>query len=101
MDLIRRASPRQAIILTYWDWVRWNKDHGLRRRESQTPNEYAADLERRWPEISEQLDKFTEQFILARYSRQTVDHTQADEAQTRLTALKKMVLKQELNAQVE
>jgi hypothetical protein len=101
MDLIRRASPRQAVILTYWDWVRWNKEHGLRRRDSQTPNEYAAVLEKRWPEISRQLDKFTNQFIIARYTRHSIDRKQANEAQERLTALKNFIRHNDINTQSE
>ncbi len=91
MDLIQRLPPRQAVILTYWDWVRWNKEHGLPRKGSQTPIEYAIALEKRWPGISNQLDLFTGQFILARYSRQPVGREQASEAQDLLTFLKDFI----------
>lgn len=100
-DLIHRLPPRQAVILTYWDWVRWNKDHGLRRKESQTPNEYASTLEKRWPGIAGHLDEFTSQFILARYSRQPVKREQVNEVQKLLNVLKDYVHSENLETHSE
>ncbi len=68
--LIRHLPPRQALILTYLDWVNWNAKHGLQRKKSQTPYEYADAIHQRWPEIEADLTPFTNDFIAARYTRQ-------------------------------
>ncbi len=100
-DLIRRLPPRQAVILTYWDWVRWNKENGLARQESQTPIEYAAALEEKWPAIRDPLEVFTNQFIQARYTRMSIDSELAAQAHELLKALKTQVSNERLTSQRE
>jgi hypothetical protein len=96
-DLVKGISPRQAVILTYLDWVRWNKEHGLSRRGSQTPAEYAATIRGRWPEIKTPLDAFTQSFIRARYTRQAIEKSQVEEAQSLLADLKAFIRQAETN----
>jgi hypothetical protein len=95
-DLVKGISPRQAVILTYLDWIKWNKEHGLSRRESQTPGEYAAAIRARWPGIDAPLGAFTLRFIQARYTRQPVEKSQVEEAQTLLAELKSFIRQAEI-----
>ena len=67
-DLIRHLPPRQALILTYLDWVHWNEKNGLQRQKSQTPYEYANAIHQRWPELETYLTPFTDDFVAARYT---------------------------------
>jgi hypothetical protein len=99
-DLIRHLPPRQAVILTYLDWVHWNEKYGLKRGKSQTPFEYAEAINRRWPDLHDDLTPFTEDFIAARYTSQTIDRDRLDEAQSLLAAMKTYILEQQ-SPQVE
>ncbi len=87
-DIARRLPPRQAVILTYLDWIHWNRDHGFDRRKSQTPLEYEQAFSQYLPEADETAQDFTSTFIKARYSRQTIDEANAQQAQILLSSLK-------------
>ena len=58
--------------------VRRGGDQGVARKPSQTPAEFAVQLEKAVPEASEDIDSITQAFIEARYSRQEVDSGKAD-----------------------
>jgi hypothetical protein len=58
--------------------IRRGAEQGLTRTPSQTPSEYAVQLERSLPSAAEYIDSITEVFIQARYSRREVDARQAD-----------------------
>jgi hypothetical protein len=94
-DLIKHLPPRQALILTYLDWVRWNKTHGIPRQGSQTPLEYAGTLSQKWPGLEPYLTPFTADFIAARYTRQAITPAQLEEAQTLLAQMKSLILAQQ------
>ncbi len=93
--LIRHLPPRQALILTYLDWVNWNAKHGLQRKKSQTPYEYADAIHQRWPEIEADLTPFTNDFIAARYTRQEIDKEQLEAARSLLSKMKAAILEQQ------
>ncbi len=93
--LIRHLPPRQALILTYLDWVNWNAKHGLQRKKSQTPYEYADAIHQRWPEIEADLTPFTNDFIAARYTRQEINKEQLEATQTLLSKMKAAILEQQ------
>jgi MFS family permease len=88
-DLARRMPPRTAVIMTYLDWIYWNREHGFPRRKSQTPLEYALAYRQILPESSEMINTFTNTFIKARYTNQNIDRAQAQDAQNLLASLKK------------
>ena len=94
-DLTKHLPPRQALILTYLDWVRWNKTHGLPRQSSQTPLEYAGTLRQKWPDLEPYLTPFTADFIAARYSHQDIKSAQLEEAQSLLERMKDLILAQQ------
>lgn len=87
-DIARRLPPRQAVILTYIDWIHWNREHGFDRRKSQTPLEYGHAYTQYLPEADEITHDFTNTFIKARYAKDTIDKSTAQHAQDLLTALK-------------
>lgn len=100
MAITQRLQPRQAIILIYIDWIRWNTKQGLVRKIAQTPLEYAQVYHQKLPDghnLHEPVMKLTDLFIQARYSRQPLIKAQVQEAQqltqylkTRFTEQKKM-----------
>lgn len=69
---LRRLDPRQQVTFFYLALVRRGAESGLSRRESQTPYEYAATLERALPDADQDIDSLTDAFIEARYSRRPV-----------------------------
>lgn len=94
-DIIRHLPPRQALILTYLDWIRWNEKYGLQRQQSQTPYEYAAAIHQRWPELEPYLTPFTDDFIAARYTHQMIDKDRLAEAEDMLAKMKAAILEQQ------
>ena len=89
---IKQMPPRLAIIKTYTDWIQWNQRHGFRRKDSQTPLEYAKAYVQSNPDIAEQaelISKFTNIFIQARYAHGPVEKDQAQRAQYLSKQLKK------------
>jgi hypothetical protein len=68
----RRLSPRQQVQFYYLAMLRRGSEHGHARRPAQTPYEYARTLESQIPEIGQDVDGLTEEFVEARYSRHTI-----------------------------
>jgi Domain of unknown function (DUF4129) len=68
----RRLSPRQKVIFYYLALVRRAKEAGMPRQEDQTPYEYARSLTSNLAEEKDDVDKLTESFIEARYSRHEI-----------------------------
>jgi hypothetical protein len=68
----RKLSPRQQVQFYYLAMLRRGGEHGHARQPPQTPYEYARKLEREVPEIDQDVDGITEEFIEARYSRHDI-----------------------------
>jgi hypothetical protein len=75
---LRSLDSRQQIYFFYLAMIRRGGEQGLTRKPSQTPSEYAVQLEKAVPSASEDIDSITEAFVEARYSRQEVDSRKAD-----------------------
>jgi Domain of unknown function (DUF4129) len=75
---LRSLNPRQQIYFFYLAMIRRGAEQGLTRKPSQTPAEYAVQLENALPSASEDIDSMTEAFIQARYSREEVDSSKAE-----------------------
>jgi len=88
-DIARRVPPRQAVILVYIDWLHWSRSHGLKRKESQTPLEFAYASNHQFPENSEASDALTEIFITARYSGAEIEKTDVHQARELFEKIKK------------
>lgn len=70
VDLARRLSPRQGIIIAYVELTFWLGKHDYQRKSSQTPAEYAVNLVKQVPDLQHDISKITTLFTRARYSRQ-------------------------------
>jgi hypothetical protein len=75
---LRSLDPRQQIYFFYLAMIRRGAEQGLRRKPSQTPSEYAVQLEKDLPSAGEDIDSITKAFIEARYSRQEIDSGKAE-----------------------
>jgi len=89
-DIAQKLPPRQAVILTYVDWIKWSHSHGIKRRRSQTPIEFAKIYRKCFPEARGEIDSLTNIFMRARYTRQTINKTQAQAAHESLSSLKEI-----------
>ena len=74
----RALDPRRQIYFFYLAMIRRSAEQGLLRKPSETPSEYAVQLEKALPTASEDIDSITEAFVQARYSRQEVDSGKAN-----------------------
>ncbi len=79
---LRSLDPRQRIYFFYLAMVRRGDEHGLKRKPSQTPSEYAATLEKDLPLAGEDIDSITKAFVEARYSRHEINSQDADTVKT-------------------
>jgi hypothetical protein len=68
----RRLSPRQQVQFYYLAMLRRSSEKGHPRQPTQTPYEYARTLESKIPDIDQDVDGLTAEFIEARYSRHDI-----------------------------
>jgi hypothetical protein len=69
---LRNLSPRQKVFFYSHALLRRGEETGLPRGGSQTPKEYAINLERSLPTVEDEIDSITEAFDEARYSRHSI-----------------------------
>ncbi|MDF1519008.1 MAG: DUF4129 domain-containing protein [Brevefilum sp.] len=84
----RKLPPRQALIMTYLEWILWNQQFGRERRKSETPLEYAQTYNQFFEGSTNLVNTFTNIFIDARYSKHPINEAQVQEAKRLLTKLK-------------
>lgn len=65
---VNALPPREQVRYFYLSTVRRAADEGVPRAKSETPSEYARDLQAQWPEAGEEIEALTEAFVEARYS---------------------------------
>lgn len=65
---VNALPPREQIRYFYLSTVRRAADEGVPREKSETPSEYARDLQAQWPEAEEEIEALTGAFLEARYS---------------------------------
>jgi hypothetical protein len=75
---VRSLDARRRIYFFYLAMIRRGSEQGLTRQPSQTPSEYALELEKAVPAAREDIDSMTEAFIEARYSHHEVNVVKAD-----------------------
>lgn len=68
----RKLSPRQQVQFYYLAMLRRSGEKGHPRQPTQTPYEYARTLESQLPDIDQDVDGITAEFIEARYSRHDI-----------------------------
>jgi hypothetical protein len=71
---------------------------GQPRGTAQTPYEYQAELDRRFPELEPDLEGLTEAFVGARYSRRSVEKEEAAAAKTLWQRIKAVLLRRRSQA---
>ncbi len=69
---INSLSPREQVRYFYLSTVKRASRRGVKRRQSKTPLEYARELKKSWPEAEDDVDRLTNAFIKARYSRRAI-----------------------------
>lgn len=69
---VRSLDPRRRVYFFYLAMIRRGGEQGLKREPSQTPSEYASQLEKALPSSTEDINSLTDAFIQARYSRREV-----------------------------
>ena len=69
----RSLDPRRQIYFFYLAMIRRGSEQGVVGKPSQSPSEYAVELERALPSAEEDIDSITDAFMEARYSRRDVD----------------------------
>jgi len=84
----RKMPPRQALIMTYLEWIQWNQQFGRERKKSETPLEYAQTYNQFYGESTTLVNTFTNVFIDARYSKHPINDAQVKEAKRLLAKLK-------------
>ena len=77
-----RLPPRELVRYFYLSTARRASRAGQPRRPEQTPNEYRATLDDRFPELEPDLEGLTEAFVRARYSRHPVEEQEAEQAKS-------------------
>lgn len=90
---IRSLSPRQQVVFYFLALVRKAEQRGIRRRQADTPYEYAQGLEESMPELQTSLQPFTETFVEARYSLHPVTSEQAGQVHQWWQKLRKVILR--------
>jgi hypothetical protein len=90
---LRNLSPRQQVLFYFQALLRKAEQRGIRRRQADTPYEYAQGLEKSMPELQTSLQPFTETFVEARYSLHPVTSEQASQAHQWWQKLRKVILR--------
>ncbi len=70
----RRLDNRQQVFLTFFTMIQRSGQKGIKRRESQTPYEFARKLKTVIPETEKEIAGVTEAFVTARYSKMDLDN---------------------------
>jgi hypothetical protein len=75
---LRKLSPRELVRYFYISVERRAARSGQPRRPGQTPHEYRASLQDRYPELEPDLGELTDAFVTARYSPRDVEEEDAE-----------------------
>ena len=75
---LRGLSPRELIRFFYVSVARRAGQAGTRRLPGQTPYEFRAELDRKFPDLEPDLEGLTDAFVAARYSPEPVEQEDAE-----------------------
>jgi len=79
---LRLLDPRRQIYFYYLAMIRRGSEHGVGRKPSQTPAEYAATLEGTLPAVHEEIGSLTNGFMEARYSAHPITSKDSNRVKT-------------------
>lgn len=68
-----RFNNRQRILFTFFRMLRSSSHKGIERGKSKTPYEFAQQLENNIPDAKEEIKVITNEFVKARYSKESID----------------------------
>ncbi len=88
----RLSAPDDArgrIIFRYKELVGFAGEHGIPRRESQTPYQYREAFTTQAPAVSPQVAEVTDVFVEARYSPHDLQPQAADQFEARIETIEK------------
>ncbi|RPI83106.1 MAG: DUF4129 domain-containing protein [Chloroflexi bacterium] len=88
---LRKLTPRQRVMFFYLALVRRSSESGIPRKPWQTPYEYSRDLNLELGGTQDELDKMTDAFVEARYSRHEITTERASFVKTLWDRLKKAI----------
>ncbi|MCI0575362.1 MAG: DUF4129 domain-containing protein [Chloroflexi bacterium] len=77
---LKALSPREQVRYFYLAAVRRAGQQGVARKLSETPLEYAANLQQEWPEAETEVAELTGAFLKARYSTRPVGREEVSPA---------------------
>jgi hypothetical protein len=81
-------SPRERILYYYLSILRRAGQQGFPRRRAQTPNEYDDTLRPHLPEAQQEMNRLTQDFVEARYSKHPVGREREKQVRTRWQQVK-------------
>jgi hypothetical protein len=84
----RRLNNRQRVLSTFFTMMRRSGQRGIIRKGSQTPYEFARELQEAVPETDEEVAEVTEAFVHARYSTAAVDEERVSLVRQYWTAIR-------------
>lgn len=70
---LNALSPREQIRYFYLSTVRRAGEKGIKRRQDETPLEYAQDLKEEFPDTEIDVEALTDAFLKAQYSPQLIE----------------------------
>ena len=74
---VNALAPRDQVRYFYFSALRHAARRWIGRLDHQTPLEFAGDLAAHWPDARPDSDALTTAFLTARYTRETIDETEA------------------------
>ena len=74
---LNALSPREQVRYFYLSTVRRAAKQGVTRHKSETPLEYADDLDQAWPETTADVSDLTQAFLKAQYSPELIETGEA------------------------
>jgi hypothetical protein len=81
-------SPRERVLYYYLSILRRAGQQGFPRRRAQTPHEYNGTLRPHLPEAQQEMNRLTQDFVEARYSKHPVDREREKQVRTRWQQVK-------------
>jgi hypothetical protein len=69
---LNQLPPREQVRVIYLNMVREATEEGIRRKDAETPREYAQTLEEEVPVVSPDVETLTDAFHEARYSEHDI-----------------------------
>ena len=94
---LNSLSPEQKLRYFYLSTVQRTEKGSLKKRGSDTPLEYAAELKLQLPESNQAIDVVTNGFLQARYANQDITAADVERVEPKWKSLRKAIKSQASN----